>query len=49
MGEIQSTSPYLHHQRKTVPRAPCLGRGPVERLFPVNTGSQFVSDFVESH
>ena len=47
MGEIQSTSSYLHHQRKMVAQAPCLGQGPVERLFPVNTGNQLVSDSVE--
>ena len=49
MGEIQSTSLYLRCQRKTVARAPCLGQGPVKRLFPVNTGNQLDSDSVEPY
>ena len=49
MGEVQPTSPYLHRPRQTVPWTPCLGRGPVKRLFPVNTGNQLVSDSAKPH
>ena len=49
MGEVQSTSPYLHRPQLTVPPTPCLDRGFVKRLFPVDTGSQLISDFTESY
>ena len=49
MGEVQSTSPYFHRPRQTVPRTPRLGRGSVEGLFPVNTGNQLVSDSTKPH
>ena len=49
MGEIQSTSLYLHCPGKAVTQTPRLGRGTVERLFPVDTGNQFVSDFTEPY
>ena len=49
MGEVQSISPYLHRPEQTVPRTTCLGQGPVNRLFPVNTGNQLVNDSTEPH